>query len=145
MFELRLDLAPVPKGRPRSTKTGRIYTPKKTADYERDISRLVGHLPALLGAISIEVEFVLKRPARTPKRQLSRFIKAGSRGDLDNYIKALLDGLQRGGVIPNDSAVTKILAAKVYTAIDEDPHVYLKLSSLGDLVIISNNDRSSLK
>ena len=136
MIELRLDLVPVPKGRPRSTRTGRIYTPKKTADYERSVARLVSHLPALMGAISLEAEFVLKRPARTPKSQPSRFIKAGSRGDLDNYVKALLDGCQRGGVVPNDAAVTEIKATKVYAAADESPHIILRLRSLGELVIV---------
>tara|TARA_Y100000592_G_C5479627_1_gene324504 strand:- start:4672 stop:4863 length:192 start_codon:yes stop_codon:yes gene_type:complete len=63
-------------------------------------------------------------------------MKAGSRGDLDNYVKALLDGCQRGGVIPNDAAVTEIKATKVYAAADESPHVILRLRSLGELVIV---------
>lgn len=136
MHEIALMIVPVPKGRPRSTKTGRIYTPKKTADYERNIARLVSHLPALTGAISLEAQFVLKRPARTPKSISGRFIKAGSRGDLDNYVKALLDGCQRGGVVPNDAAVTEIKATKVYAAADESPHIILRLRSLGELVIV---------
>ena len=136
MHEITLMITPVPKGRPRSTKTGRIYTPKKTADYERSIARLVSHLPAMTGAISLEAEFILKRPVRAPKSPPSRFIKAGSRGDLDNYVKALIDGCQRGGVVPNDAAVTEIKAIKVYAAIDEDPHIILRLRSLGEHVIV---------
>ncbi len=34
-------------------------------------------------------------------------IPAGRRGDLDNYLKAFLDGLQRGGVLVDDRTVTE--------------------------------------
>ena len=138
MIELNLDIVPVPNQTPRPTKTGRVYTPRQTADYERSIARLVGHYPAQLGALALEVLFVLKRPVRTPKSLQGRFMKAGSRGDLDNYIKALLDGCQRGGLVPNDAAVTQINAQKVYCAADEEPHVELKLWSLGEQVIFES-------
>ena len=136
MIELSLNIVPVPKQRPRSTKTGRVYTPRETADYERSIARLVGHYPAQLGALALDVSFLLKRPVRTPKSMQGRFMKAGSRGDLDNYIKSLLDGFQRGGLVPNDAAVTQINAKKVYCAIDEEPHIEFKLWSLGEQVIL---------
>lgn len=140
MIKLKLDVEPVPKARPRATKTGKVYTPKKTADYERSIARLVGHLPAQLGALGVRVNFILKRPAKTPKAITGRFMKAGSRGDIDNYIKALLDGCQRGGIVPNDAAVTEIYSRKVYAAPGEEPHIELSIWSLGELAEISNND-----
>lgn len=34
-------------------------------------------------------------------------VSAGRRGDLDNYLKAFLDGLQRGGVLADDRVVTE--------------------------------------
>lgn len=134
MISFTLDLQPVPKGRPRATRTGRIYTPKTTAEYEASIAKMVSHHQALLGALSLEVTFILKRPASTPKSRSGRFLKAGSRGDLDNYVKSLLDGLQRGGVVPNDAAVVEIKANKVYAALDESPHIEVKLWSLGEMV-----------
>ena len=139
MIEIRLNIKPLPKERPRATKTGHIYTPKKTADYERAIAKLVRHLPAQLGALEVEAKFVLKPPVKTPKSITGRFMKASSRGDLDNYVKALLDGCQSGGVIPNDSAVTRIIAEKVYGAPDERPHILLKIKPLGDLVLLADN------
>jgi Holliday junction resolvase RusA-like endonuclease len=130
MIDQHLSITPVPKGRPRATKTGRIYTPSKTADYERAISKMMSHHPAYLGPLALDVTFVLKRPVNTPKSKPHRFFKAGSRGDLDNYVKSLLDGLQRSGVVPNDAAVVQIVASKVYAAIDEASHIELKLWSL---------------
>ncbi len=128
MFELRLDLVPVPKGRPRSTRAGVVYTPKKTSEYERAVAKLVSHLPAITGPVGMSAVFVLKRPVRTPKSMSGRFVKAGSRGDLDNYVKALLDGCQRGGVVPNDAAVVEFGSMKkVYAAADEEPHIELSL------------------
>ena len=134
MIEIKLDLRPVPKGRPRATRTGRIYTPKATAEYEASIAKMVSHYQALMGALSLDVTFVMKRPASTPKSRVGRFLKAGSRGDLDNYVKSLLDGLQRGGVVPNDAAVVEIKANKVYAALGESPHIEVKLWSLGEMV-----------
>lgn len=132
MIEISLEIQPVPKARPRATRTGRVYTPAKTAEYERSIAKLVSHHSALIGALALDVVFVLKRPRSRPKSKPHRFFKAGSRGDLDNYIKALLDGLQRGGVVPNDAAVVQIQAYKVYAALEELPHIELKLWSLGE-------------
>jgi Holliday junction resolvase RusA-like endonuclease len=132
MIEVNLEIQPIPKARPRATRTGRVYTPARTAEYERTIAKLVSHHSAQLGALALEVIFVLKRPNNRPKSKPQRFFKAGSRGDLDNYIKALLDGLQRGGVVPNDAAVVQIQAHKVYAALDELPHIELKLWSLGE-------------
>ena len=134
MIHMKMEIEPVAKSRPRSTRSGRIYTPAKTAEYERDIAKLTKHLPAILGPISVDVVFVLKRPKRTPKKQTGRFMKAGSRGDIDNYVKSLLDGCQRGGVIPNDAAVVKLSAMKIYAAADELPHIEMRIQEVDGAV-----------
>ena len=133
MIKMKLDVCPVPKGRPRMTKAGTTYTPKRTREFEQAISVLVRGVSALLGALTLDVTFVLRRPKSAPKSQTGRYFKAGSRGDLDNYIKSFMDGLQRGGVIPNDAAVVKVRACKVYAALNESPHIEFKLSSIGEV------------
>ncbi len=133
MIEMTLDLCPVPKGRPRMTKAGVAYTPKRTREFEQAVSHMVKGTSALLGALTLDVTFILKRPKSAPKSQPGRYFRAGSRGDLDNYIKALMDGLQRGGVIPNDAAVVRVSACKAYAAPDESPHIEFKLRSIGEI------------
>ncbi|KAF1086163.1 Endodeoxyribonuclease RusA [Sporotomaculum syntrophicum] len=72
---------PVPKQRPRAGKNGRIYTPKKSRDYEKTVGwagKQVFKYP-YNGPVSLQVKVYL-----TDSR---------SQGDLDNYIKSIQDGL----------------------------------------------------
>lgn len=144
MIQMTLDLTPVPKARPRVTRSGKVYTPSKTSEYEKGIAKMTSRQPALLGALELDVTFVLKRPSNTPRSKPDRFIKAGSRGDLDNYIKAFLDGLQQSGVVPNDAAVVRISASKVYAALEESPHIEFKLWSLGDEIHITRSEEKQI-
>lgn len=90
---------PVPKGRPRMTRRGRVYTPQKTLDYENKVlvAALQARCPRFTGPVSIELQVYL------PTRR---------RSDLDNYIK-VIDGLQPT-IIPDDSLVIHIVAEKFY-------------------------------
>jgi len=46
-------------------------------------------------------------------------------GDIDNYIKAILDAAQLGGVIRNDSQVVEVSATKMA---GEIPGIYVQVS-----------------
>ena len=35
------------------------------------------------------------------------------RGDIDNYVKLLMDGIQKAGIIPNDKQVVHVDAVKI--------------------------------
>ena len=102
---------PVPKARPRMTKTGHCYTPKKTADYEFLVQQVWHHTgrEKLEGAIRLEVVFYYNRP----KSATSRNHHTG-RPDLDNLVKSVLDGLN-GFAFDDDSQVVEISARKQYT------------------------------
>jgi len=73
------------------TRTGRTYTPKETADYERAIRALYtgGRFPD--GPISIKLVFDplgLDMTIESIDHEKSKL-----RGDVDNYAKAILDAL----------------------------------------------------
>ena len=103
---------PVPKGRPRMSRKGRVYTPAKTVSAEEEYSIAVGDdAPIFEGPVRVELTFNVDSTMVT-------IIPAGDwksplRGDLDNYIKLALDGIQRAGIIVNDSQVVHIEATKL--------------------------------
>lgn len=95
--------SPVPKGRPRFGKKGHVYTPKRTRDFEASIAwmakaEMKGRAP-LTGPVRVEVQVGYKRDA-----------------DLDNFIKAALDGINRI-VFKDDRQVVALTAHKGRRAI----------------------------
>lgn len=94
---------PVPKGRPRYSK-GRVYTPKKTKDYEArvQVSGFLARLKAQRKTITKEkvvmkMMFCVRDTGRIP--------------DLDNLIKSISDGLN-GVWYKDDKQITIIHAIR---------------------------------
>lgn len=74
---------PVPKGRPRfNLRTGRVYTPERTAEAEKRIGQYMfvayPHLKPATGRIKFKAAF---------------YMKGVGRGDWDNYGKLISDAL----------------------------------------------------
>lgn len=89
-----------------------MYTPAKTAQYERQIKKMAieqgqGAAP-LTGPLSVSIEFYLKKP-KSSKRQFPTV----KRNDLDNLCKALLDGLN-GVAFEDDCCIVDLTAKKRY-------------------------------
>ena len=102
---------PQPKGRPRMSRKGRVYTPKETVEAEKAYAQAVGDDPPVFdGPVTVEMTFCEEATYITV-RSLTEW-KTPLRGDLDNYIKLCLDGCQRAGVIPNDRLVVRLKASK---------------------------------
>ena len=113
---------PVAMGRPRFTKSGRCFTPKKTADAIKNISSYASEATELRGldtALHLGVTFVHARPKRFKKGQ--RFMKT-TRPDVDNLIKTVKDGITNAGIWKDDSFVVSLDAYDYYAATDEEPH-----------------------
>ncbi|KAF1084944.1 Endodeoxyribonuclease RusA [Sporotomaculum syntrophicum] len=72
---------PVPKQRPRLGKQGQIYTPKETKAYEQTVGRAGRQ--------------VFKKPYNGPVSLQVKVYLTAPRGDLDNYIKSIQDGLNQ--------------------------------------------------
>lgn len=89
MFRHRIPLEPVPASRPRVTRNGVVYYPKRYARFRRDAMALLPayiyyeckHKSPFLGHIEITVGFYVRRP-KTTKLDYPK-------PDYDNYLKAL--------------------------------------------------------
>jgi Holliday junction resolvase RusA-like endonuclease len=137
-----------PKGRPRVRRRGqhvRLYTPKVTEDYEERVAAYARLAAAELGGwvvgrrvpLRLEVEVVCRRPGRLWRKVDDNGERAPVtvRPDLDNYVKSILDGLQRAELFADDAQVVELSARKVYGRIldrenkgQEGPFARVRLS-----------------
>jgi len=117
---------PVAKGRPRFCKGPgghpRGYTPAKTRSYENLVKLAAGDAmngaPPLEGPLHVWVSVHVPIPAswsrrRTVAAELGEMLPI-KRPDLDNFIKAALDGLN-GIAFKDDSQVVRLTATKLYS------------------------------
>lgn len=103
---------PVPKGRPRMTRSGKVYTPQESREAEEFVAEAVGDdAPTFDGPVSVQMIFS-KESTTVTIRPLSE-AETELRGDLDNYVKLLLDGIQKSPLIENDRQVLHIDAVKI--------------------------------
>lgn len=106
LLRLRIDGRPVPKGRPRMTKTGGVYTPKTTVDYEKIVAAAWNDKFGMLsldGRLRVTLNFYTDRHAKQ---------------DVDNLAKSVLDGLQRAGAFAHGDEQVYSLGVVKYPASD---------------------------
>jgi Holliday junction resolvase RusA-like endonuclease len=115
---------PVAKGRPRFSTRGKFpvaYTPEKTKNYESEVAMMakaaMGASEPLEGALEAFIYVTFAVPASYSKKRteacLSGQEKHTKKPDLDNVVKAVLDGMS-DIVFLSDSQITSIHATKVY-------------------------------
>lgn len=75
-------------------------------------------------AVIVELRFVLRRPASTPKRRTPPAVK---KPDIDKLARAVLDAIGSAGVWHDDSQVTQLAAMKRLAGIDETPGLHLAI------------------
>lgn len=113
VFMDHIRLKAVPKGRPRMTRSGHAFTPKKTRDFERALQeelRFKYRGVPVQGPVRLVVHFTFK-PPKKPARSYP------SIGDLDNTIKAVSDAANQI-LYQDDSQITELTASKSYGAQD---------------------------
>ena len=124
---------PCAKARPRvNTNTGRAYTPAKTKQFEelvkfsywRQCGRRCTADPLVLG-ILFKMPIPQKTPEKTRKLMLKGKILPAKRPDIDNLIKAIMDGLN-GSAYQDDNQIIELTARKVY---GEEPETVVTLST----------------
>ena len=113
---------PIPKGRPRMTRTGRVYTPAATLKAERAFAAIsAAHAPPepLEGGLTLRLEYVFE-PAKSWSKKKKASALGGelahtTRPDLDNLVKLTSDALE-GIFFKNDTQIVRIEASKRYGA-----------------------------
>ena len=117
--ELRLPLNPVPASRPRVTKWGTYYA-KTYKNWMKEAHDLIPQAGAPWdGHLSVMILFVVKKP-KTTKR-------TNPRGDIDNYLKGILDAMTKRGYWHDDDQITTINANKRFANEGEEPHIQVYL------------------
>ena len=138
---------PMAKGRPRMAVVdghARTYTDAKTDKYENLVTMIAReHAPKtpIEGPLAVHIMAVFGRP----KRLLARSKRTGKllhatedamlhaqRPDLDNAIKAVLDGVNRAGIWRDDAQVSTIVAHKRFCSAGGAPGVYVSIMRFDD-------------
>ena len=110
---------PVPKGRPRFTRSGHAYTPQTTLDYEKKVREYYQSQTDDFydGAIKVRLEFNMPIPKSTTKKNreliATGVIKCTTHKDIDNLCKAVIDSIL-GVAYEDDKLITKLTAIKKY-------------------------------
>lgn len=105
MLTFKFDGEPVPAMRARVTQNG-TYTPAKYRQYKRRLAQaLASNFPHLVQALSKnERAKVLKKVSYSLDIIVCR---SRATGDIDNFLKTVMDALQDSGIILNDKQITK--------------------------------------
>ena len=132
------------KGRARSTRGGRHYTPAKTVQYEAMVAkcaRAVKPREPFAGPVRVRLVAYRARPAtpgpmhecRRTDTMLYGRVSCTAAPDVDNIAKAVLDGCNHAGVWTDDRQVAELVARKVWCEVGEGPRVEVSVYSLEEL------------
>lgn len=112
---LRVDIAPRPACRPRFTSKGQVYNDPSYKNWLCDFAQIV--LREWIGD-----------PVETCSHLKIIFNGPTKRGDLDNYLKACLDGLVYGRVLKNDNLrVVDSIETSFIRTVDRDPWILIMI------------------
>lgn len=123
-FSINIPMTPVPKGRPRSTRTGHTYTPEPTRKAEaiiKEACRSAWHLPPLGGPLEVEAEFYF---AKCKTNKTTHHVQ---RPDADNCLKLATDAMN-GVIFSDDSQIVRAVASKFWSE-DGTPMVSIRVST----------------
>ena len=132
LFRCLVPGPPIGKGRPRGTSIGghvRLYTPQKTADWERAAALLMRQAwrnAPCEELVEVEVTAVFHRPKRLlRKKDPECRVWHGSKPDIDNVVKCALDAMVMAAVLRDDAQVVKLSASSAYASKSEGPALYV--------------------
>ena len=133
MHKIILHIVPIPCSRPRVTRSGVAFYPKRYRDFKRDCTALLKcNYPDLRITEMIELIdylFVLPRPKYMRTGYFVGLIPHTKRPDLDNLLKAINDCLEASGIIGNDCAISDSASRKRYAEIDGKPRIEITITT----------------
>lgn len=121
-----VDGKPQGKQRPRFSRLSRtVYTPAKTAKYEKQIAKAYTDsggrcIPAdCYVSVNVSAFFPVPKSYSKKKREdcLERRLRPDKKPDMDNILKVVLDGLNRAAY-EDDKQVVELIGRKYYTESD---------------------------
>ncbi|WP_280371114.1 RusA family crossover junction endodeoxyribonuclease [Nocardia wallacei] len=122
---------PAPQGSKRYVGNGvSIESSKKVKPWRADIREhflACYDQPPMTGAVAVRLDFVMPRPASTPKRSTPPAIK---RPDIDKLARAVLDAIGSAGAWTDDARVVDLHACKRLAEIGETPGVHIEVADL---------------
>lgn len=158
LLETGIVTTPTPKGRPRFTSRGRSYTPAATVKAEKEVAEKLrlaawgdrhpthmaenGWWPKT-GPLAVEVDFIMPVPESWSKKKKQQAYDGDlwhtSRPDVDNLLKLVLDAAN-GVLWVDDAQIASLGASKSYAEKDQQPGFTLRLFSVRNLEVPTNDD-----
>ena len=137
MDKIIIPIPPVAKGRPRFARKGnfvKTYTPKKTLDFEKQVKIYASlHMRDKKPLeCPLELRIVCHRyiPSSFSKKKtigaINKEIYPTTRPDVDNYAKAVLDGLN-GVLFKDDSQIIRLISEKYYSSTPQVEVLYAEM------------------
>ena len=132
-YSITIPGEPIAKARPRMTKHGHTYTPKRTVDYERMVQTLF-HAeygsPKLEGPILLQLDLYFEIPKSRSKAARERMQQGlerpCKRPDIDNCMKSVSDALN--GIAYKDDS--QIVAAVIQKFWADEPRAVVTIEEL---------------
>lgn len=121
---------PAPQGSKRHIGNGvLIESSRYVKSWREDIRYALqadwNHRPPITGEVHLDLEFVLPRPASTPKRKPTP--PAIKRPDWDKLSRAVCDAITSAQVYRDDSQVTRAVVAKRIAELEEKTGVWIHI------------------
>lgn len=123
-IEFSVEGVPVPKSRPRfSSRNMRMYTPKRTSDYEKKIAEASAEAMAGKPPTEFPVKVSIRAYRKIPKKWNKDKKEKAERGeilpsmhgaDLDNICKSCLDGMT-GTVYADDCQIVGLSGRRMFS------------------------------
>lgn len=141
MIKIRINGDPVAKGRPQATRTGRVYTPKLTRNWENNAKKEIALQMRGVSVLDVPVKVTIiccftpseSWPKWKKEAAINGYLAHDQKPDYDNVSKAILDACNelvfKDDAQVIDSRCVKIFGHRSFVQIEIEPINRLSLKS----------------